>query len=140
MLRFLHLLLGIVVLLCNARAVMADNSATVRMGFLLNILRRHEMIRTLALRDFQSRYAATVAGSLWTLLHPVAIVAVFYFVFAVGFKAKGPDSTPFIVWFRISVGSWASRRQRSTGGKSFTRTWASRNSRNCASFGTRTRA
>ncbi len=39
MLRFLHLLLGTVVLLCNAKAVVADNSATVRMGFLLNFTR-----------------------------------------------------------------------------------------------------
>ena len=76
------------------------------MGFLLDIFKRHEMIRTLALRDFQSRYAATVAGSLWTLLHPVAVVTVFYFVFSVGFKAKGPGDTPFILWFVSGLVAW----------------------------------
>lgn len=39
MFRFLHLLLGTVALLCNAKAVVADSSATVRMGFLLNFTR-----------------------------------------------------------------------------------------------------
>lgn len=76
------------------------------MGILLDIAKRHEMIRTLALRDFQSRYIATLAGSLWTILHPIAIVVVFYFVFAVGFKSKGPGSTPFIIWFVTGLVAW----------------------------------
>lgn len=64
------------------------------------------MIRVLALRDFQSRYAGTVAGSLWTLAHPIAIMAVFYFVFSVGFKAKAPDDVPFIIWFAVGLMAW----------------------------------
>lgn len=64
------------------------------------------MIRALALRDFQSRYAGTIAGSLWTLAHPIAIVAVFYFVFSIGFKAKAPDGVPFILWFAVGLMAW----------------------------------
>lgn len=64
------------------------------------------MILVLALRDFQSRYAGTVAGSLWTLAHPIAIVAVFYFVFSVGFKSKAPDDVPFILWFAVGLMAW----------------------------------
>ena len=76
------------------------------MSFLLNIIRHHEMIRALALRDFQSRYAGTVAGSFWTLAHPVAVVVVFYFVFSVGFKSKAPDDVPFILWFSVGLMAW----------------------------------
>jgi ABC-type polysaccharide/polyol phosphate export permease len=46
-------------------------------SFIVNAFKHREMIRSLALRDFQSRYAGTVAGSLWTLAHPIAIVTVF---------------------------------------------------------------
>lgn len=76
------------------------------MNFSLSAFRHREMIRELALRDFQSRYAATAAGSLWTLAHPIAIVAVFYFVFSVGFKAKAPDDVPFILWFSVGLMAW----------------------------------
>ncbi|MDR6395713.1 ABC transporter permease [Herbaspirillum seropedicae] len=76
------------------------------MSFLLSAFRHREMIRVLALRDFQSRYAGTVAGSLWTVAHPIAIVTVFYFVFSIGFKSKAPDNVPFILWFAVGLMAW----------------------------------
>ena len=66
-----------------------------------------EMVSALALRDFQRRYAGTIAGSLWAVAHPLAIVAVFYFVFSIGFKAKGPDDVPFILWFSVGLMAWS---------------------------------
>ena len=71
-----------------------------------NVLRHHAMIRALALRDMQSRYAGTLGGALWAFTHPLAIVAIFYFVFAVGFKAQGPSNTPFILWFVCGLVPW----------------------------------
>lgn len=76
------------------------------MSFIHSAFRHRETILALALRDFQSRYAGTVAGSFWTLAHPIAIVAVFYFVFSVGFKAKAPDDVPFILWFAVGLMAW----------------------------------
>ena len=76
------------------------------MNFIISMFRHREMIRVLALRDFQSRYAGTVAGSLWTLAHPIAIVTVFYFVFSVGFKSKAPEGVPFILWFSVGLMAW----------------------------------
>ncbi|TCS59780.1 lipopolysaccharide transport system permease protein/teichoic acid transport system permease protein [Varunaivibrio sulfuroxidans] len=40
------------------------------------------------------------------IAHPVAIVTVFYFVFAVGFKAKGGGSAPYILWFVSGLVPW----------------------------------
>ena len=76
------------------------------MNFVLSAFKHREMIGVLALRDFQSRYAGTVAGSIWTLVHPLAVVAVFYFVFSVGFKARAPDNVPFILWFSVGLMAW----------------------------------
>ena len=76
------------------------------MSFIFSVFRYREMIRVLAIRDFQSRYAGTVAGSLWTLAHPMAIIAVFYFVFSVGFKAKAPGHVPFVLWFSVGLMAW----------------------------------
>lgn len=76
------------------------------MNFIVSAFKHRELILVLALRDFQSRYAGTVAGSLWTLAHPIAIITVFYFVFSVGFKSKAPEGVPFILWFSVGLMAW----------------------------------
>jgi len=74
--------------------------------FLRNIVRHRAMIGALALRDLQARYAGTLGGTLWAFTHPLAVVVIFYFVFAVGFRAQGPSSTPFILWFVCGLVPW----------------------------------
>jgi len=74
---------------------------------LLQVVRRHRsMIFAMALRDFQSRFAGTLGGVLWTVIHPLAVISIFYFVFAVGFRAQGPEGTPFILWFVCGLVPW----------------------------------
>jgi ABC-type polysaccharide/polyol phosphate export permease len=75
-------------------------------NFIVSALKHREMILVLAMRDFQSRYAGTVAGALWTLAHPIAIVTVFYYVFSVGFKSKAPEGVPFMLWFSVGLMAW----------------------------------
>lgn len=74
--------------------------------FLRQVLQHRDMIFALAVRDLQSRYVGTLGGVLWAFVHPIAIVSVFYFVFAVGFRAQGPSSTPFILWFVCGLVPW----------------------------------
>jgi ABC-type polysaccharide/polyol phosphate export permease len=76
------------------------------LGIFENILKHRHAIQALALRELKSRYAGTLAGTFWMIFHPIAIVAVFYFVFAVGFKAKAPGSAPFILWFVTGLIAW----------------------------------
>ena len=71
-----------------------------------NLLSHHALMRALALRDFQSKYAGTLGGALWAFAHPLAIVTIFYFVFAVGFRAQGPVGAPFVLWFVCGLVPW----------------------------------
>lgn len=71
-----------------------------------SLMRYRSMIWALALRDLETRYAGTMGGILWAFVHPVAIVVIFYFVFAVGFRAQGPVNTPFILWFVCGLVPW----------------------------------
>lgn len=71
-----------------------------------SIFRHRAMILALALRDLESRYAGTMGGALWTFAHPLAVVVIFYFVFAIGFRAQGPADTPFILWFVCGLVPW----------------------------------
>jgi len=70
------------------------------------VLRHRAVILALAWRDLQSRYAGTLGGTLWAFAHPLAVVTVFYFVFAIGFKSQGPSNTPFILWFVCGLVPW----------------------------------
>lgn len=65
-----------------------------------------QMIWIMAMRDVQARYIGSVGGFFWILAKPLALVAVYYFVFAVGFKAKGPEGTPYVIWFVGGLVPW----------------------------------
>ena len=74
---------------------------------LLRSLYRHQtLIVALTVRELQSRYVGTLGGILWTFAHPLAVIAVFYFVFAIGFRSQGPDRTPFLLWFVCGLVPW----------------------------------
>ncbi len=64
------------------------------------------MIYALAWRDLQSRYVGTLGGILWTFAHPLAVITVFYFVFAVGFRSQGTNGAPFLLWFVCGIVPW----------------------------------
>jgi len=66
---------------------------------------RH-VIWAMAIRDLQARYAGSIGGFLWALAQPLALVTVYYFVFAVGFRAQGPQGTPFVPWFVAGLVPW----------------------------------
>jgi ABC-type polysaccharide/polyol phosphate export permease len=70
------------------------------------VRRNRSTIWIMATRELASRYVGTLAGPLWTLLQPAATVAVFWFVFSVGFKAQGPAGVPFIVYFLCGYVPW----------------------------------
>lgn len=79
---------------------------TLIVQLLRNLYRHQTMILALAVRELQSRYVGTLGGILWTFVHPLAVIAVFYFVFAVVFKSQGPDRTPFMLWFVGGLVPW----------------------------------
>jgi ABC-type polysaccharide/polyol phosphate export permease len=74
--------------------------------FLRQVSGQRDMIFALAIRELQSRYVGTLGGVLWAFAHPVAIVTVFYFVFAIGFRAQGQSGAPFILWFVCGLVPW----------------------------------
>jgi ABC-type polysaccharide/polyol phosphate export permease len=74
--------------------------------FLGEVLKHREMILALSARDLQSRYAGTLGGIVWAFVNPIATVCIFYFVFAVGFRAHGPDHIPFVLWFVCGLTPW----------------------------------
>lgn len=61
---------------------------------------------SLAVRSFQSRYIGTGGGILWSIVQPLATVFVFWIVFSIGFKVKGPDGIPFVLYYMSAFLPW----------------------------------
>lgn len=50
--------------------------------------RHRELTVQMARRDIAGRYRASVLGLLWSIIHPLSLLAIYTFVFAVVFKAR----------------------------------------------------
>jgi len=56
---------------------------------LFSLLPRYSyLLKQLIMRDFKVRYKASVLGMLWSLLNPLLMMAVYYFVFSTLFKSN----------------------------------------------------
>jgi ABC-type polysaccharide/polyol phosphate export permease len=75
-------------------------------GFFRQAWSYRNMVYAMALRDFESRYVGTLGGTIWAVIQPLATIAIFYFVFAIGFRVQSPENTPFILWFVCGLMPW----------------------------------
>jgi ABC-2 type transport system permease protein len=57
-------------------------------------------------RDLKVRYAGSVLGYLWTVLDPLMMTGVYWFVFAVVFHRKGVGEQPYILFLVLGLLSW----------------------------------
>lgn len=71
-----------------------------------SIFRHRDILFAMAVRDFESRHIGTLGGFLWNIFQPVATIAVFWMVFSLGFKAKGPSGMPFVLYFMGGLVPW----------------------------------
>lgn len=74
--------------------------------FLRDIYRSKRLLIDLAKNDFKSRYLGNYLGVLWAFVQPTAMIAIFWFVFQVGFKSMPVDNFPFILWLMAGMVPW----------------------------------
>jgi ABC-type polysaccharide/polyol phosphate export permease len=75
-------------------------------AFILKLYRYRAVIWAMAKHDVAARYAGTIGGVLWAVLHPTLTVVIYWFVFALGFKARGPAGMPFVLYFVSGLVPW----------------------------------
>lgn len=68
-------------------------------------LQRH-LVFTMAVREVKSQYVGSSLGFLWTIIQPIVMITVFWFVFSVGFKARPMNDVPFVVWLTAGLAPW----------------------------------
>lgn len=59
-----------------------------------------------AIDDFKRKYAGSVLGVLWAFLQPMITIALYWFVFQLGFKSQPIDDFPFILWLMVGLVPW----------------------------------
>ena len=61
---------------------------------LANVYRSRELLWNLTLRELRTKYRRSLLGWTWSMLNPLATVAIYGFVFGVLFKAEAPLGDP----------------------------------------------
>jgi len=64
------------------------------------------LLLKLTKNDFKQRYLGNFLGIFWAFIQPTATIAVFWFVFQVGFKSQPVDNFPFILWLVAGMFPW----------------------------------
>lgn len=74
--------------------------------FLRDILKNKKLLVDLAKNDFKSRYMGNYLGIIWAFVQPSVMIAIFWFVFQVGFKSMPVDNFPFVLWLMAGLIPW----------------------------------
>jgi len=76
-------------------------------AYILKIVKQRYIIRTLVIRDFQSRYLSSYIGLPWAFIQPAVYVFVIWFAFTFGLKAGSTSSgLPFTPWLLTGMIPW----------------------------------
>lgn len=75
-------------------------------NFLNLILEKRDLIFSMSKREITTQYVGSLLGFIWTFIHPMVMVFVFWFVFSVGFKSKPMGDVPFVVWLTAGMAPW----------------------------------
>ena len=65
------------------------------------------MIYVMAMSDLKNRYVGSFFGFFWSVIQPCLLVAVFWFVFTLGFKINSHGQYPFLIWFLCGFAAWS---------------------------------
>lgn len=75
--------------------------------FLKASLSNRSLIISLAKNDFKQKYVSSYLGVIWGFIQPLITIAVYWFVFQVGFRSADVDGNyPFILWFMAGIIPW----------------------------------
>lgn len=71
-----------------------------------DIFRNRKMTCSLAINDFKVRYTGSYLGILWAFIQPMCTIAVFWFVFEMGFKNGAVSDVPYALWLSCGLVPW----------------------------------
>ena len=74
-------------------------------------MRNRALLRNFYLRELTSRYLGSATGLAWALLHPLALLAVYHFVFTTVFRAGNFGRASFLAFVAIALWPWLAAQE-----------------------------
>jgi lipopolysaccharide transport system permease protein/teichoic acid transport system permease protein len=74
--------------------------------YITDIYLNKNIVFDLILNDLKSKYIKNIFGVFWAFFQPITTIAIFWFVFEIGFKSKPVDDFPFILWLMCGMIPW----------------------------------
>lgn len=74
--------------------------------FLKLSLKNTNLIKSLSKNDFKNKYASSYLGIIWGFINPLVTIAVYWFVFQVGFRSGDVGDVPYVLWFVTGIIPW----------------------------------
>ena len=62
-------------------------------------------------RELTTRYIGSATGLVWALIHPLALLAVYHFVFTTVFRATGFGGASFLVFVAVGLWPWLAAQE-----------------------------
>ncbi len=82
-----------------------------RNSFATSFARHRALFANFFRRELFSRYLGSVSGLAWALLHPLALLAVYHFVFTTVFRAGPVDGKSFLIFVAIALWPWLAAQE-----------------------------
>ena len=70
------------------------------------IFGQRTLVYSMARRDISAKYVGSVFGMTWSVLQPLVMILVFWFIFSVGFRVVPKNDVPFVVWLTAGMAPW----------------------------------
>ena len=72
----------------------------------VEIYQNRRLALNLAKNDFKTKYAGSYLGMIWAFIQPIVTIAVYWFVFSVGFRAGDVGDYPFVLFIVVGIIPW----------------------------------
>lgn len=73
--------------------------------------RNRALLKNFLHRELVTRYLGSVTGLAWALLNPIALLAVYHFVFTHIFPARGFGSSSFLAFLAVALWPWLAAQE-----------------------------
>ncbi len=91
--------------------IAAHETQAIAAGSPSNASRLRSLYRLFFLREVRGRYLGTSTGLAWALLHPIALLGVYWFVFTTVFRAGNLGSKSFIAFVAVALWPWLAAQE-----------------------------
>jgi lipopolysaccharide transport system permease protein len=73
--------------------------------------RNRALLRNFFGREIHTRYLGSITGLAWALLHPLALLGVYHFVFTTVFRAGGFQGHSFLLFVAVALWPWLAAQE-----------------------------